>query len=123
MSLKTLVLQEIEQGPWMENNVDRGSSLLIPTSMNGGCIIVGENKIQYKSSSSSASITIAPTLMKVGKMCMTGIYIIIMLLIFVLLVQTYAQVGADGSRFLLSDYVGNLFLLVLENKDNTYVSG
>lgn len=68
------MLQEIEQGPWMENNVDRGSSLLIPTSMNGGCIIVGENKIQYKSSSSSASITIAPTLMKVGKMCMTNIY-------------------------------------------------
>jgi hypothetical protein len=52
----------------MENNVDRGSSLLIPTSMNGGCIIVGENKIQYKSSDGSASITIAPTLMKVGKM-------------------------------------------------------
>ena len=44
------------------------------------------------------------------------------LLIFFLLVQTYAQVGADGSRFLLSDYLGNLFLLVLENKDNTYVS-
>lgn len=52
----------------MENNVDRGSSLLIPTSTNGGCIIVGENKIQYKSSDGSASITIAPTLMKVGKM-------------------------------------------------------
>eukprot|EP00889_Picochlorum_renovo_P004265 jgi/Picre1/31295/NNA_006648.t1 len=87
--------KEIEQGPWMENNVDRGSSLLIPTSMNGGCIIVGENKIQYKSSDGSASITIAPTLMK-----------------------TYAQLGADGSRFLLSDYLGNLFLLVLENKDS-----
>jgi len=83
--------QDLGQGPWMMSNLDRGSTLLIPTPSNDGCIVVGERNIHYRSSTGVTSITIAPTLMK-----------------------TWAQVGSDGSRFLLSDYLGNIFLLVLE---------
>ena len=84
--------QDLGQGPWMMSNLDRGSTLLIPTPSNDGCIVVGERNIHYRSSTGVTSITIAPTLMK-----------------------TWAQVGSDGSRFLLSDYLGNIFLLVLES--------
>lgn len=34
-----------------------------------------------------------------------------------MLLQAFASVGDDGSRYLLGDYLGNLFLLVLEGSD------
>lgn len=33
--------------------------------------------------------------------------------------QAYGAVDADGSRFLLSDYLGNLYLLLLLREDGT----
>jgi Mono-functional DNA-alkylating methyl methanesulfonate N-term len=33
--------------------------------------------------------------------------------------QAYASVGDDGSRYLLGDYLGNLFLLVLEGTNGS----
>lgn len=86
--------KEPEPGPWAHNNLDRGSAMLIPDRNTDGCIVVGENRIHYLSSTTSNYITIAPTMMK-----------------------TWAQVGTDGSRFLLCDFKGNLFLLVLETSN------
>lgn len=83
--------KESMPGPWLQNNLDRGSSMLIPDPSSNGCMVVGEDKIHYCSSNSSNYITIARTMMK-----------------------TWAQVGQEGSRFLLSDFKGDLFLLVLE---------
>ena len=79
-------------GPWLQNNLDRGSSMLIPDPKSNGCIVIGEDRIHYCSATGGNYITILSTMMK-----------------------TWAQVGTDGSRFLLSDFQGNLFLLVLES--------
>lgn len=84
--------KEAVPGPWMQNNLDRGSSMLIPDPNSNGCIVVGENRIHHCSSIGGNYITIAPTMMK-----------------------SWAQVGRGESRFLLSDFKGNLFLLVLES--------
>ena len=85
--------KEAVGGPWMQSNLDRGSSMLIPDPKNNGCIIVGENRIHHCSSTGGNYITIAPTMMK-----------------------AWAQVGDGESRFLLSDVKGNLFLLISEDK-------
>ena len=36
--------------------------------------------------------------------------------------QAYASVGDDGSRYLLGDFMGNLFLLVLEGTNGSVTS-
>jgi len=58
-------LQELGEGPWSESHVDQGSTMLIPIPGSNGCIIVGEKKIQFISSSDSAVVSIAPSLVKV----------------------------------------------------------
>jgi DNA damage-binding protein 1 len=83
--------QELEEGPWSESHVDQGSTMLIPVPGSNGCIIVGEKKIQFFSSSDSSVVSIAPSLVK-----------------------SYSKVGSDGTRYLLGDIFGNLLLLAIE---------
>ena len=63
--LSIVELQELEEGPWSESHVDQGSTMLIPVPGSNGCIIVGEKKIQFFSSSDSSVVSIAPSLVKV----------------------------------------------------------
>ena len=38
------------------------------------------------------------------------------------MMKTYGEIGDDGSRFLLGDFMGNLYLLVLEGEGGTVKS-
>ncbi len=37
------------------------------------------------------------------------------------IIRTYGKVDVDGSRFLLGDHLGNLFVLILHQVDNTVI--
>ncbi|KAK9711909.1 DNA damage-binding protein 1a [Basidiobolus ranarum] len=87
--------KEIIEGPWYQTNVPVGSNLMfaIPRPF-GGVIVVGEANILYVNGEHTVSLEINQTVM-----------------------NTYGQIDADGSRFLLGDYLGNLYILVLFHND------
>ncbi|XP_047333166.1 DNA damage-binding protein 1-like [Impatiens glandulifera] len=79
------------EGPWSQNNLDNGADLLIPVPPPlCGVLIIGEETIVYCSASSFKAISIRPSI-----------------------TRAYGRVDADGSRYLLSDFVGLLQLLVI----------
>ncbi|KAL4855081.1 DNA damage-binding protein 1 [Chlorella vulgaris] len=82
--------KELLEGPWQQSNLDAGASMLIPVPGSGGAVVVGESVITFVSATAVRSTAIKPTLVK-----------------------AYGQVDEDGSRFLLSDFLGNLYLLLL----------
>ncbi|PSC68559.1 DNA damage-binding 1 [Micractinium conductrix] len=82
--------KELVEGPWRQSNLDAGSSMLIPVPGSGGAVVVGESVLTFISAHAQRSTAIKPTMVK-----------------------AYGQVDADGFRFLLSDYLGNLYLLLL----------
>lgn len=86
--------KELRDGPWSEACLDSGSSLVVPVRNTSGAVVIGEQAAIYLSDSSVCSASIKPTMVK-----------------------AFASVGDDGSRYLLGDYLGNLFLLVLEGSD------
>ncbi|KAK1280307.1 DNA damage-binding protein 1 [Acorus gramineus] len=91
-----VVLKEKDfiEGPWSQNNLDNGASLLIPVPMPlGGVIIIGEETIVYCSATAFKAIPIKPSLMR-----------------------AYGRVDADGSRYLLGDNSGCLNLLVITHE-------
>ncbi|KAL4429821.1 hypothetical protein ABPG77_010938 [Micractinium sp. CCAP 211/92] len=91
--------RELVEGPWRQSNLDAGSSMLIPVPGTAGAVVVGESVITFISANAVRSTAIKPTMVK-----------------------AYGQVDADGSRFLLSDYLGNLYLLLLLREGATGVS-
>ena len=62
-------MQELVEGPWSENGLDVGSSLIIPVRSTAGAIVIGEQAAVYLSSNSTCSISIKPTLVKVRRVC------------------------------------------------------
>lgn len=95
-NLKTYVLdmrdKELTQGPWQQNNVEHGAHLLIPVpSPTNGVIVVGETTVTYLSGTGS-----------VQSVAIEGTHIV-----------TYGMIDADGSRYLLSDHKGSLYVLML----------
>ncbi|KJE89467.1 UV-damaged DNA binding protein, variant [Capsaspora owczarzaki ATCC 30864] len=81
--------KEFAEGPWAQNNVEGGASLLIPVLMPlGGVLIVGEQTITYHSGSAFRSVAMRPAIIK----CYSVI---------------------DTNRFLLADSEGNLLSVLL----------
>lgn len=82
--------RELVEGPWSQPNVDPGANHLIPVRHSAAVLVVGESSITYLSETCTRTIGINPTLVK-----------------------AHGEVDEDGSRYLLGDYLGNLYLLVL----------
>ncbi|XP_077229211.1 DNA damage-binding protein 1 [Tasmannia lanceolata] len=86
--------KDFTEGPWSQNNLDNGAGLLIPVPMPlGGVIIIGEATIVYCSATAFKAIPIRPSI-----------------------TRAYGRVDADGSRYLLSDHAGLLYLLVITHE-------
>lgn len=82
------------EGPWAQNNLDNGASLLIPVPPPlCGVLIIGEETIVYCSASAFKAIPIRPSI-----------------------TRAYGRVDADGSRYLLGDHNGLLHLLVITHE-------
>ncbi|XP_024396613.1 DNA damage-binding protein 1a [Physcomitrium patens] len=85
--------KDFGEGPWLQNNLDNGAGLLIPVPLPlGGAIIIGEQTIVYYNGSVFKAIPIRPSITK-----------------------AYGRVDSDGSRYLLSDHNGMLYLLVISH--------
>ncbi|TPX39150.1 hypothetical protein SeLEV6574_g07407 [Synchytrium endobioticum] len=84
--------KELVEGPWLQANVDVGARMLIPVPAisGGGVFVVGERSVTYVNGRTEPiEIEMKPTIIK-----------------------SYTPIDADGSRYLLGDYLGNLFVLV-----------
>ncbi|KAK1309389.1 DNA damage-binding protein 1 [Acorus calamus] len=82
------------EGPWSQENIAKGSNLLIPVPMPlGGVIITGEETIVYRSATSFKAIPTTPTV-----------------------IVAYDRIDADGSRYLLGDIFGLLHLLLITHE-------
>lgn len=92
--------KEFMQGPWNLPNVEVRSSLLITLPLPlGGAIIIGEQSIIYHNGNITKSLAMKQTIMK-----------------------SYGPISTDFARILLGDYLGRIWLLVLEN-NSTIVTG
>eukprot|EP00126_Sphaerothecum_destruens_P012593 Sdes_comp21582_c0_seq1m20185 len=88
--------QELSEGPWCQNNVESGASLLIALPPPFcGVLIIGEQTITYHNGVFFKSIAIPITSMK-----------------------SYGRVDSDGSRYLLGDQNGLLYVLLLSSLPN-----
>ncbi|GLT64999.1 hypothetical protein SLA2020_374570 [Shorea laevis] len=86
--------KDFTEGPWAQNNLDDGASLLIPIPPPlCGVLIIGEETIAYCSANAFKAIPIRPSITK-----------------------AYGRVDADGSRYLLGDHAGLLHLLVITHE-------
>ncbi|GLT97110.1 hypothetical protein SLE2022_146930 [Rubroshorea leprosula] len=86
--------KDFVEGPWSQNNLDNGASLLIPVPPPlCGVLIIGEETIVYCSANAFKAIPIRPSITK-----------------------AYGRVDADGSRYLLGDHAGFLHLLVITHE-------
>lgn len=103
--VKTYVIgfvdKELIEGPWNQQNVDPGSGLIIavPKPL-GGVIVVGESIVVYLSGDGNQPVRATP----VGKPT---------------IFQAFGAIDPDGSRYLLGDCNGNLYLMVLAHDQNT----
>jgi len=88
--------KDFTEGPWTQNNVEAATSLIIPIpSPFGGAVIVGEITITYHGGTYFKAIPIKSTM-----------------------ITTYGPVDPDGSRFLLGDQNGCLYVLLLHHDEN-----
>ena len=91
--------KEISVGEWSQNNVENGARFLIPVpSPSNGVIVVGETTITYLSATGVVQAVAIQQTQFVA----------------------HGMIGMDGSRFLLGDNVGSLYVLLL-SKDNDKV--
>ncbi len=87
------------QVAWKQDNVERESAMLIPVPAPfGGCLIIGAESIVFHDGGYYQAI--APAKMQNST------------------IICYCQVDADGSRFLLGDMAGHLFMLLLIKDDS-----
>nr|CAB3236585.1 DNA damage-binding protein 1 [Phallusia mammillata] len=89
--------KDVKPGPWKQENVDAEANMIIsvPAPLNG-VIIIGQESITYHNG--NKYIPIAPPDVKNTINC-------------------YAPVDTDGSRYLLGDLAGHLFILLLERDE------
>jgi DNA damage-binding protein 1 len=103
--IKTSVIdmreKELAPGPWTQTNVEHGARLLIPVpSPTNGVILVGETTITYLSGTGN----VQSVAMQNTQICSFGI------------------INSDGSRFLLGDHRGILYVLVLQKEQGVVKS-
>lgn len=90
--------KELYKGPWKQNNVESEASILIAVPEPfGGVIILGQESICYHNG--EKFIAIAPTTIRHST------------------INCYTKVDNNGSRYLLGDLSGRLFLLLLEKEE------
>uniref|UniRef100_H2YRS0 DNA damage-binding protein 1 n=1 Tax=Ciona savignyi TaxID=51511 RepID=H2YRS0_CIOSA len=89
--------KEVLPGPWKQENIDAEANFIIdvPEPL-AGSIIIGQESITYHNG--DKYIPIAPPQIKDTIIC-------------------YAPVDKDGSRYLLGDLAGHLFILLLESEE------
>ncbi|KAJ3288595.1 DNA damage-binding protein 1a [Borealophlyctis nickersoniae] len=89
-------VKDLQTWTLKQNQVEPGASMLIPVPLatGGGVIVVGEQTITYISETDIQTVPITPTVMK-----------------------CYNQLDEEGMRYLLGDYLGNLYVLVLFAED------
>ncbi|MCL7034899.1 hypothetical protein MKW94_022080 [Papaver nudicaule] len=86
--------KDFAEGPWSQNNLDKGAGFIIPVRMPlGGVIIIGEETIAYRSASVFKTIPTRSSF-----------------------TRAYGRVDADGSRYLLSDHEGLLHFVVITHE-------
>mmetsp|Transcript_63382 Transcript_63382/g.200458 ORF Transcript_63382/g.200458 Transcript_63382/m.200458 type:complete len:1099 (-) Transcript_63382:192-3488(-) len=92
--------KDFTEGPWAHSNLDAGAGLVIPIPLPlGGAVVVGEQTIVYINGPRVKAIPMRHTITK-----------------------AYGSLDADGTRHLLSDHMGVLYLLVLAH-DGKDVAG
>ena len=94
--------RDFQQGPWQQSGVEMGATLIIPVPMPlGGAVLVGEQTLTYLNGDKGETKTIpmSPTV-----------------------IRAFGKIDDNGSRYLLGDHFGRLYVLVLEH-DGTKVLG
>lgn len=86
--------RKLGAGPWSQTSVEVGASILISVPLGQGVIVLGEQTITYHAGSDFKSIPISFACFK-----------------------AVGQLDADGSRWLLGDHLGFLYVLVLAHSD------
>ena len=90
--------KEFVKVPWKVDNVESEASMLIPVpEPNGGAIIIGAESITYHNGTNCH--TIAPPNIQESS------------------IVVYARVDPNGSRYLLGDIAGHLYMLLLEKEE------
>ncbi|KAF6018031.1 DDB1 [Bugula neritina] len=88
--------KEFQKGPWNQDNVENEAFMLQSVPMPfGGALIIGQESITYHRGDGQP-ITVAPSIIKQSTITCCG------------------SVDKDGSRYLLGDMQGHLFMLLLE---------
>ncbi|XP_015786302.1 DNA damage-binding protein 1 [Tetranychus urticae] len=90
--------KEFIKGPWKQDNVESEASILIAVPKPfGGALVIGQESITYLNG--DAYVAIAPPALRHST------------------VVCYGLIDSNGSRYLLGDMSGRLFLLYLEKED------
>ncbi|KAE8747775.1 hypothetical protein FOCC_FOCC005387 [Frankliniella occidentalis] len=90
--------KEFVKIPWKQDNVETEAAMVIPVPEPlGGAIIIGQELILYHNG--NTSVAVAPPIIKQST------------------IVCYAQVDSNGSRYLLGDMAGRLFMLLLEKEE------
>lgn len=90
--------KEFTKGPWKQDNIESEASILIPVpDPLGGAVIIGQESITYHNG--DTYVAIAPPIIRQST------------------IVCYCNVDTNGSRYLLGDMSGRLFLLLLEKED------
>ncbi|XP_054261134.1 DNA damage-binding protein 1 [Macrosteles quadrilineatus] len=90
--------KEFVKIPWKQDNIETEASMVIPVPEPlCGAIIIGQESILYHDGNSF--VAVAPPVIKQSTIC------------------CYAKVDPQGSRYLLGDMAGHLFMLLLEKDE------
>uniref|UniRef100_A0A4W4DSQ4 DNA damage-binding protein 1 n=1 Tax=Electrophorus electricus TaxID=8005 RepID=A0A4W4DSQ4_ELEEL len=90
--------KEFNKGPWKQENVEAEASMVIPVPEPfGGAIIIGQESITYHNGDKYLAIA-PPTIKQSTIVC-------------------HNRVDPNGSRYLLGDMDGRLFMLLLEKEE------
>ncbi|XP_063044827.1 DNA damage-binding protein 1 isoform X1 [Engraulis encrasicolus] len=90
--------KEFNKGPWKQENVEAEASMVIPVPEPfGGAIIIGQESITYHNG--DKYLAIAPPIIKQST------------------IVCHNRVDPNGSRYLLGDMEGRLFMLLLEKEE------
>jgi DNA damage-binding protein 1 len=91
--------KEFQRGPWKQDNVETEANMVIAVPEPfGGALIVGQESITYHKGESY--LAVAPPIIKQST------------------ITCYGQVDSNGSRYLLGDMSGRLFMLLLEEEQS-----
>jgi hypothetical protein len=87
----------LAEGPWQQPHLDSGTNLIIPLPRPlGGAVLVGENVLAYVTAGQPHAAIPMP---------------------YTTCVRAFGRVDADGSRHLLSDHLGQLYVLALSQNE------